>query len=90
MQAWEISAGQSETIDKMGETLAELRKQIEALVFHALAHAGQDPESGQLIVRNHSFEGFVEEVEVYGMWSAELEIAGAAFRQLPLDLDEEA
>lgn len=60
-------------------------RQLEALVFHELLHAGQDFESGDLILVPHEAEIFAAEVRAYGLWSVELRDVAPSFRQLSLD-----
>lgn len=63
-------------------------RQVEALVFHELCHAGRD-EQGRPSVEAHDFEGFGKELQVYGAWTSDLRIAERAFQQLRLDLGDE-
>lgn len=64
-------------------------RQLEAAVFHQLAHIGQDAK-GNWIKNGHDFEGFGAEIRAYGPWTEDLEIGSRAFSeavQLGLDLD---
>lgn len=60
---------------------------VEAVVHHELCHAGIDAESGEYAVRPHDFDGFAADLEAYGTWSAKLNDAARAFKQLGLGLD---
>lgn len=63
-------------------------RQVEALVFHELLHtnATEDPDTGEIIlgINPHDFEGFNEELRVYGPWSSDLERVTEIARQLEL------
>lgn len=43
-------------------------QQFEALVFHELKHLQLD-DDGAVVVVGHDFEGFAQELEIYGPWS---------------------
>lgn len=56
-------------------------KQIEAVLFHEMLHVGEpDEETGTVSCRPHDFEGFRDELAVYGFWNYDLKL----MRQLPL------
>lgn len=63
-------------------------RQVEALVFHELLHtaATEDPDTGEIIfgIAPHDFEGFNEELRIYGPWSSDLERVTDIARQLEL------
>lgn len=62
-------------------------RQIEAAVFHQLLHADTNPEDDdQLRIRGHSFEGFVEELDEFGVWLPDLREMAAHVQALPLDV----
>lgn len=67
-------------------------RQIEAAVFHQLCHIETD-DKGNFISARHDFEGFAAEVRVYGTWTEDLKLGGAAFtaaHQMGLfDVDDE-
>lgn len=68
------------------------QRQIEALLFHELLHAGiSDEDEGEAkpALIAHDFEGFRAEVETYGWWSSELRGLEIAARQLKLFGDEQ-
>jgi hypothetical protein len=56
------------------------RKQIKALVFHELKHAGYDIEKGEYATVSHDFEGFAREVEVFGDWRSDIVRMRRAFQ----------
>lgn len=58
------------------------RWQIEALIFHELAHFRF--EDGTLNTYGHDFEAFKSEVEEYGLWKPDLRLANEAFKQIEL------
>ena len=68
------------------------RHTVEAVCFHELCHIQYpwDAEGGKVFVVGHDFEGFTEELKVYGAWRTELDKAGKAFAQLGLWVKEEA
>lgn len=43
------------------------RLHARALIHHELLHLGWDAEKGQVIMVGHEFEGFLKEIEVYGL-----------------------
>lgn len=55
-------------------------RQIEALVYHELSHAGENKD-GQPVVIGHDWEGFAHEIEAYGLWHPSLPSIGRAIRQ---------
>lgn len=61
---------------------------IKAALYHELSHASRT--RGSWIIRPHDFEGFAEELRLYGPWTRGLELAIEAAAdvpaQLPLDL----
>jgi hypothetical protein len=59
------------------------RYQVEATVFHEMCHTGEDGDE-EPVMEPHDYEGFVREVELYGLWRADLEKAHGAFKQLRL------
>jgi hypothetical protein len=61
---------------------------MRALIFHLLLHIEYDGEKDKFKVRDHDFEGFVRELEVFGPWQRDLRRAQAAFSQSPLPLWE--
>lgn len=62
-------------------------KQVEAAVFHELLHVFYDPEDGGISLIGHDYEGFVAEIEEYGLWKRDLKLAGEAIgKQLSLPL----
>lgn len=66
--------------------LALKPEQIEAAMFHQLLHADTNPDDeDQFRIRGHSFEGFVEELDEFGPWSADLREVAAHMHSLPLD-----
>lgn len=76
-------------------------RQLEALLFHEMCHttvAEADEETGRgggPALVPHDVEMFAAEVEVYGLWAAELRDVAPAFRQAGLfdaadDAEEEA
>lgn len=71
-------------------------RQLEALLFHELCHttvSAGDEETGRgggPTLVPHDVEMFAAEVEVYGLWAAELRDIAPAFRQAGLfDADED-
>lgn len=61
-------------------------QQIEACLYHQLLHADTNPDDeDQYRIRGHSFEGFVEELDEFGPWSADLREVAAHIQTLPLD-----
>ena len=61
-------------------------RQLEALLFHELCHAAEDPKTGKSKLRPHDLEVFVAEIEHYGLWTAELRDASDTFRQATLPM----
>lgn len=62
--------------------------QVEALVFHELKHARMDEDAVPVLVP-HDWEGFVEEIERYGLWKGDIRpIAEAGEKALKLPFDE--
>ena len=65
-------------------------RQITALLHHELLHIGyEDPEDGEdgprkYVLVGHDFEGFKEELTVYGAWEEMLAEAAEAFEQAGL------
>lgn len=65
-------------------------RQIMALLHHELMHIGfEDPEDGEdgprkYVLVGHDFEGFKEELRVYGAWEDMLAEAAEAFEQAGL------
>ncbi len=59
--------------------------QIEALICHELLHAGET-EKGKTTIAPHDFEGFIFEIEHYGLWMRDLEPLGRAVQGLQLPL----
>ena len=53
-------------------------RQVEAAVFHQLLHIGSD-DNGNWIFSPHDFEGFAQEVRVFGTWTEGLKLGGTAF-----------
>lgn len=62
------------------------RRDIEAIVFHELLHAGLDPDTGKYTIWPHDFEGFRAEIEEYGLWSGSAKQIAPAFHQASMDL----
>jgi hypothetical protein len=63
------------------------RWQMEALIFHELKHAGiKVNDEGQEIPRivGHDWEGFAQEIHLYGAWFEPLQSIERAFKGLPL------
>jgi len=52
--------------------------QLEALLAHELMHVGLDSDTDKRIVAPHDWEGFSAEIEIYGLWQADLEAMGRA------------
>jgi hypothetical protein len=69
---------------------AYTERQLEALLFHELCHttvAEADEETGRgggPALVPHDVETFRAEIEVYGLWDADLRDVGPAFRQAGL------
>lgn len=66
-------------------------RQITALLHHELLHIGwQEPDDddangeGKAVLVGHDFEGFAEELRVYGAWEQLLQEAATAFKQAGL------
>jgi hypothetical protein len=65
-------------------------RQITALLHHELMHISyEDPPEGEegarkYVLQGHDFEGFKEELEIYGAWDDLLKEAADAFKQAPL------
>lgn len=63
-------------------------RQVEALVYHELKHAGweidEKTEEIRWTVVGHDWEGFRGEVERYGLWMPDVERMGEAFKQAGL------
>lgn len=53
-------------------------EQVRAAVFHQLLHVGSD-DKGNWIFVPHDFEGFAQEVRVFGTWTENLKLGGTAF-----------
>lgn len=70
-------------------------RQIEAVVYHELNHCGmeKDPEGEEpprATVVGHDIEAFCREIQDYGFWRPEMEIAGQVVaRQMRLGEDAE-
>lgn len=65
------------------------RRQVEAALYHELLHAGEKTdEKGETrpSVEGHDAEMFCKEIERYGLWRQDLQLASRAFAgaQLPL------
>ena len=56
---------------------------VEACLYHELLHI-EENEDGKLVLRNHDFEGFVEELKIYGCWREDLTTAKEVFQQVGL------
>mgnify|MGYP001572486283 CR=1 FL=1 len=56
---------------------------VEACLYHELLHIEED-EDGKLVLRDHQFEGFVDEVKAFGLWQEGLTRAKEAFFQAGL------
>lgn len=63
------------------------RHQVEALVYSQLMRTGIT-EKGSPCLVPIEFSGFVSEVAIYGMWSAELQRAGDAFQSSMFDPED--
>jgi hypothetical protein len=64
--------------------------QVEAAVFHQLCHLSIDDEGNYFKV-NHDFEGFAQELTIYGPWTTDLAAGGRAFlRAAQLGLFDES
>jgi hypothetical protein len=61
------------------------QRQLEALVYHELCHAGLNAKGKPVIVK-HDVELFYAEVRRYGAWHERLEGARQVFEQAPLPL----
>ncbi len=61
------------------------QRQIEALIYHELNHAGFN-DKGKAIARKHDVELFLGEIRRYGDWHEGLREARLAFEQLALPL----
>jgi hypothetical protein len=59
--------------------LGMTERQVEALLYHELCHAGMDIEKGTLTIWPHDFEGFTDELKHYGTWQTDLKLAKRAF-----------
>jgi hypothetical protein len=73
------------------DTLREAKftqTQLRALTFHELQFVGveYDEETGdaKMVSRGVDFEGFLDEIRVFGLWEDNLIAAGAEFKQAPL------
>lgn len=65
------------------------RWQMEALIFHELKHAKM--EDDQAVSVPHDWEGFGEEVQVYGLWKADIAMVAEAFgKNLELPFEGQA
>ncbi|CCF83618.1 putative metallopeptidase [Nitrolancea hollandica] len=60
--------------------------QIEALVYHELLHAGVTDDFKPTIWP-HDFQAFRAEIETYGAWQTDLQLAQRSFEQLRLNLN---
>lgn len=58
-------------------------RQVEAALFHELSHIGTD-EDDEAEVWPHDVEMFASEVQTYGLWKSDLEMAARALRQARL------
>lgn len=61
--------------------------QLEALVYHELLHIAVeegDNDEPKFTVRGHQFEGFLAEIDAYGLWWSDLKELGSHVRQLKL------
>ena len=56
--------------------------QMLALLYHQLRHATLD-ESGNFAVRGHEFEGFIEEIRLFGAWESATRNIIRAAQKLP-------
>ncbi len=64
------------------------RRQVEALLFHELCHAGdEEDDEGEHKPKpiGHEWQGFSVEVARYGAWMEALQFCRNAWEQLPLD-----
>ena len=57
---------------------------IEAVLYHELLHIGWDDEKDKLVINAHDVEGFVREIERYGLHTGDLRRTEQAMRQLRL------
>ncbi len=57
---------------------------VEAVLHHELLHIGEDEDTGELIIIEHDFTGFVLELDRYGAYTLDLAIAKQAFEQARL------
>ncbi len=63
------------------------RRQVEAALYHELLHAGEKEDENGIVspkVEPHDCEMFVREVERYGFWREDLQLARRAFEQLSM------
>lgn len=61
-------------------------EKIEANLFHQLLHADTNPDDDDAYrIRGHDFEGFVDELDGYGPWSADFREMHAHVAKLPLE-----
>jgi len=64
-------------------------KQIEAVVFHELNHAGYEEDeetgAGKYVIVGHDAEVFYSEITRYGTYKEDLQLLAGVFRQLSLD-----
>ena len=60
-------------------------QQMRALVYHELSHIGCDLASGKLMVVEHEFAGFYQELRRFGPWMPHLRTLGGVFEQLRLE-----
>lgn len=56
--------------------------QMTALLYHELKYAAQD-DNGNFAVRGHEFEGFVDEIKLFGAWKDSMKPIIYAARKLP-------
>ena len=59
---------------------------VEACLFHEACHIQWDADGGKVLVVDHDFYGFTEELRAYGAWRTDLEKAAKAFEQLALPI----
>jgi hypothetical protein len=57
--------------------------QILALLYHELKHTAMD-ENGKFVVRGHDFEGFMNELKIFGAWKSDAEAIIRTAQNLPL------
>lgn len=56
--------------------------QILALLYHELCHAAQD-ENGEFAVRGHEYEGFYDEIKLFGGWRENAKAIISVAQKLP-------